>query len=145
MININIFYSADMRERSESTVFLKQALIRCGAPENVEIVRPIHERPYALNAPQLEFSVSHTGRVWVCAVIGAGGGNTQGICQDEAGTGAALPCRPGIDIEPADRRIYRMDSIIKKYFSETERISVKNMPEHMKRKRFLKLWTMKEA
>lgn len=50
----------------------------------------------------------------------------------------------GIDIEPCKRRVANRNAIIKRYFATSEHTYINYLPWG-KTKRFLKLWTLKEA
>ena len=137
---IKIFYNNNMKEHDESSRFLQQALKQCGVPvsvnENgssaVNIARPLRGRPYAPDAPWINFSVTHTGSMWICAAAqtpapltrrkdAAKAARTSAQLVRTAQQPAAIPPAVGIDAEYADRRILHTEKIAEKYFSQNEK------------------------
>lgn len=73
---------------------------------------------------RIEFNVSDSGALWVCAV---GGGAPLGVDVEVA--------RDNVDIEGVGRRVY----------VERERAQIEARPEHDRRATFYRLWTLKES
>ena len=67
-----LYYAAFDPASGASHCLLRQALARC-APETAEL--PLrtgaYGKPYFPDAPQVHFSISHSGAYWLCAVSGA--------------------------------------------------------------------------
>jgi 4'-phosphopantetheinyl transferase len=119
---INIYYSNDKKDRSDSYVFLRQTLCGyCGVDGNFRLMRTKKGKPYIEDYHDIHFSITHTGSLWMCAVSDA---------------------EIGIDAEYADRRIFREEKITERFFSEEER---RYTGEGDIRHRFLEIWTRKEA
>ncbi len=68
----------------------------------VRVVRGIHGKPYAAGHPEIEFSVTHTGGWWLCAV------------------GAAKDGPLGIDAEMNTRVVKRPAALACRFFTEQE-------------------------
>lgn len=64
-----ILYKADFRPmRGASHRCLLQAAAQCGVlPPDAALAAAPRGKPYFLHAPQLHFSISHSGTYWVCA------------------------------------------------------------------------------
>jgi 4'-phosphopantetheinyl transferase len=71
----------------------------------------------------LSFNLSHTHGLVACAV--AGGRDV------------------GVDVEPTDRRVD--DGVAERYFSKTENADLQRCASHERQRRFVELWTLKEA
>ena len=149
---IKIFYSNNMKKHDDSSRFLQQALKRCGAPVYINgsgdsalnIARPARGRPYAPDAPWLQFSVTHTGSMWICAAASPTPHPKQPLPHPPQAAAANTP-PVGLDAEYADRRILHPKKIAEKYFSEKEKQYLQEAGAASGRARFIKIWTMKEA
>src|SRR5262245_45291732 len=97
-------------------------------PAAVRLRRGVRGRP-ELDMPDApDFNVSHTGNV---ALIGIGVALQRGE-------------RIGVDIERADRKV-NADSLARRVLTQRERDALTNLDVDARRRRFLRLWTCKEA
>lgn len=132
-VNINNNIKPD-----ESSRLLTDVLNRCGVLKERAVVRPKRGKPYIAGAPDVQFSVTHTKNIWICAVFEP----------DSSASGLAAPC-VGIDAEFANRRVVRPEKLAEKYFSEAEKLcfykNINNCSDKIKNECFVKSWTMKEA
>jgi len=81
------------------------------------------------NSSGLEFNLSHTDGLIVCAV-------TQGAPNSE--------CAIGVDVENIERKGTAIE-IAERFFSDRETADLRNVPEKARRLRFFDYWTLKEA
>lgn len=97
-------------------------------PAAVPLRRGIRGRPEVGAEHALDFNVSHTDDV---ALIGIA---------------TSLPprARIGVDIEREDRKL-NADGLARKFMTERERAGMAPLDEEARRRRFLQLWTCKEA
>ena len=71
MTKLFLYYKADPDEPSR-VLRLRAASDHTGDPvENFTESAGIHGKPYFPSHPHVHFSVSHTGRLWVCAFADA--------------------------------------------------------------------------
>lgn len=137
-INENNVNTNNNIKPDESSRLLTDALNRCGVLKERSVVRPDRGKPYIEGAPDVQFSVTHTKNIWICAVFEP----------DSSASGLAAPCI-GIDAEFANRRVVRLEKLAEKYFSEAEKLrfykNTNNRSDNIKNECFIKLWTMKEA
>lgn len=112
------------RERTEELV--RRAARACIMEEELrlpktsgQILRTDRGKPYFKDVP-LEFSVSHTGELWVCLI-------------------STDPGPVGVDVQLT--RSCRVDRIAKRYYTEDEREFVSAMGESG----FFQIWARKEA
>jgi 4'-phosphopantetheinyl transferase len=98
-------------------------------PAAVAIVRGVRGRP-ALddNAARIDFNVSHTRGVALVAVARGLAGNV----------------RVGVDIEHRDREV-GADRLARKFLTASEQATLAELPPDLRRQRFLRYWTCKEA
>ena len=97
-------------------------------PAGVPLRRGRRGRPELAMEHALDFNVSHTDDV---ALIGIAAGLPPGT-------------RIGVDIERADRKV-NADGLARKFMTERERAEMAPLDEEARRRRFLQLWTCKEA
>lgn len=97
-------------------------------PAAVALHRDIRGRPQLTRELGLDFNLSHTDDV---ALIGISVGLPAGA-------------RIGVDIEREDRLV-NADGLARKFMTERERAEMAILDEAARRKRFLRLWTCKEA
>jgi len=98
-------------------------------PAEVAIRRGARGRPQLADAgTEIDFNVSHTLDV---ALIAIARGGPAGL-------------RIGVDIERADRDI-GVDRLARKFLSEREQASLRDLGLDERRRRFLRYWTCKEA
>lgn len=83
-----------------------------------------HGKPYLVGAPELDYSVSHAGRLVLLA--------------------ASVGCRVGVDVEHLDRRL---DPVVlgPRTLAPAERAALDTLPVPERPAEFLRLWTRKEA
>ena len=98
-------------------------------PADVPIVRGARGRPaLAENTTRIDFNVSHTRGVALiaiaCEVVGA--------------------VRVGVDIEHRDRDV-GADRLARKFLTAAEQATLADLPPDLRRQRFLRYWTCKEA
>jgi 4'-phosphopantetheinyl transferase len=98
------------------------------APADVALTRGRRGRPVLAMADAPDFNVSHTRGV---ALIGIG---------DSLPPGARI----GVDIEHRDR-VVNADRLARKFLTAGERAQLLPFPDDERRRRFLRLWTCKEA
>ena len=97
-------------------------------PGAVSLRRGVRGRP-ELDMPDApDFNISHTGNTALIA-IGIGLGPNERI---------------GVDIERADRKV-NADGLARRVLSERERSALAPLDAEARRRRFLRLWTCKEA
>jgi len=97
-------------------------------PAAVPLRRGTRGRPELAAEHALDFNVSHTDDV---ALIGIAPGLPRGA-------------RIGVDIEREDRKV-NADGLARKFMTERERAGMARLDEEARRRRFLRLWTCKEA
>ena len=97
-------------------------------PSEVALTRGRRGRPELAAADGLDFNVSHTRGVALVAIADR------------------LPpsARIGIDIEHRDRAV-NADGLARKFMTAGERRHLDALPDEERRRRFLRLWTCKEA
>jgi 4'-phosphopantetheinyl transferase len=98
------------------------------APSKVALARGRRGRPVLATADAPDFNVSHTRDV---ALVGIGDRLPQGT-------------RIGVDIEHGDRAV-NADRLARKFLTASERTHLLALPDDERRRRFLRLWTCKEA
>ena len=76
----------------------------------------------------VDFNVSHTGDTALIAIA----------------TGTQDGTRVGIDVEREERRV-NADGLARKFLTERERAEIAPLGADLRRQRFLRLWTCKEA
>jgi len=96
-------------------------------PSAVALARGRRGRPELAEA-SLDFNMSHTCGM---ALIGIADALPAGM-------------RIGVDVEHAQRRV-NVDGLSRKFLTERERALLAPLPEDMRRRGFLRLWTCKEA
>ena len=99
------------------------------SPEAWQFTQNSHGRP-RIDAPgaawaDLDFNVSHTDDLVVCAVVR---GRTVGV-----------------DVETIDRRELEFEQLASRFFSARESADLLRLPASGRRERFLEVWTLKEA
>jgi 4'-phosphopantetheinyl transferase len=97
-------------------------------PAAVALRRGTRGRPELALQNALDFNVSHTDGV---ALIGIAAGLPTGA-------------RIGVDIEREDRAV-NADGLSRKFMTERERAAMASLDQDARRRRFLQLWTCKEA
>jgi 4'-phosphopantetheinyl transferase len=97
-------------------------------PAAVPLRRGVRGRPELDLRDAPDFNLSHTGDV---ALIGIGAGLKRGE-------------RIGVDIERADREV-NADGLARRVLTERERADLAPLDTQARRRRFLRLWTCKEA
>jgi len=97
-------------------------------PGAVPLRRGVRGRPEIDLPDAPDFNVSHTGNI---ALIGIGAGLERGE-------------RIGVDIERADRAV-NADGLARRVLTERERADLAPLDTQARRRRFLRLWTCKEA
>jgi 4'-phosphopantetheinyl transferase len=98
-------------------------------PAAVAIIRGARGRPtLAENTARIDFNVSHTRGVALVAVA----------------RGVAGTVRVGVDIEHRDREV-GADRLARKFLTASEQASLADLPPDLRRERFLRYWTCKEA
>lgn len=113
--------------RGTLRVILGQALR--AAPECVAIGRGPRGRPaLAMTGRSLDFNVTHTRDVALIALL----------------RGSPAAARIGIDIEHENRDV-STDRLARRYLTAREREGLAGLDAEARRKRFIRLWTAKEA
>ena len=102
---------------------LRVLLEQAGENTDVELAREPSGRPYIIGRKDLDFNVSHSDGLVVCA-LSVGDGRV------------GVDCEPVISTVPAERQ----KRFSEKYFSEKEKILLESDPTC-----FSKIWTSKEA
>ncbi len=97
-------------------------------PPHLRITRGVRGRPELDGERGIDFNVSHTGDTALIAICG------------DAGNGVRI----GVDIERDTRRV-NADGLARKFMSERERAVMAPLDADARRRRFLRLWTCKEA
>ncbi len=97
-------------------------------PGAVRLRRGIRGRPELDGEYPLDFNVSHTGDTALIAIA----------------TGISDDTRIGIDLERQDRKV-NADGLARKFLSARERAEIAPLAPDDRRRRFLRLWTCKEA
>jgi 4'-phosphopantetheinyl transferase len=97
-------------------------------PAAVRLRRGLRGRPELDGNYAVDFNVSHTGDMALIAIA----------------TGTQDGTRIGIDIEREDRSI-NTDGLARKFLTDRERAEIAPMATDARRRRFLRLWTCKEA
>ncbi len=101
-------------------------------PATVRLRRGIRGRPELEGDRRIDFNVSHTGDTALIAIAA-------GIGDDMRNE-----LRIGIDLERDDRQV-NADGLARKFLTERERAEMAPMAADERRRRFLRLWTCKEA
>ncbi len=97
-------------------------------PTAVRLRRGVRGRPELDGEYSVDFNVSHTGDTALIAIAAGIGDDT----------------RIGVDIEREDRKV-NADGLARKYLSDRERAEIALLAPDDRRRRFLRLWTCKEA
>jgi 4'-phosphopantetheinyl transferase len=97
------------------------------APAAVALARGRRGRP-ELAVPTLDFNVSHTGGM---ALVGIAATTLAGM-------------RIGVDVEHGERHV-NADGLSRKFLTAREQSALAPLPPEERRRRFLRLWTCKEA
>ena len=97
-------------------------------PSAVRLRRGVRGRPELDENHGVDFNVSHTGDTALIAIA----------------TGTQDGKRIGIDIEREERRV-NADGLARKFLTERERAEIAPLAPDVRRQRFLRLWTCKEA
>ena len=97
-------------------------------PSAVRLRRGVRGRPELDGDYAVDFNVSHTGDTALIAIA----------------TGTQDGTRIGIDIERGERRV-NADGLARKFLTERERAEIAPLASDVRRRRFLRLWTCKEA
>jgi 4'-phosphopantetheinyl transferase len=97
-------------------------------PGELQMRRGVRGRPEVATEYGIDFNVSHTGDTALIA-----------ICNDTKDG-----VRVGVDIEREARRV-NADGLARKFLSERERAGMAPLDADARRRRFLRLWTCKEA
>ena len=109
--------------RAEGVRLLRLLLEHAGENTDVELARDPSGRPYIIGRKDLDFNISHSKSLAVCALnVGDG--------------------RIGVDTEPMISTVptERQQRFAEKYFSENEKKLLKKTPDA-----FSRIWTAKEA
>jgi 4'-phosphopantetheinyl transferase len=96
------------------------------APQEVVITRGTRGRPHLAHAANLDFNVSNTRQIALIGVTTLSG------------------ARIGVDVEHRDRPL-RHEGLARKFCTPAEYASLGALDEDVRRQRFLRLWTCKEA
>jgi len=97
-------------------------------PSAVRLRRGVRGRPELDGDYAVDFNVSHTGDTALIAIA----------------TGTRDGTRIGIDVERGERRV-NADGLARKFLTERERAEIALVASDVRRQRFLRLWTCKEA
>ena len=97
-------------------------------PSAVRLRRGVRGRPELEGDYAVDFNVSHTGDTALIAIA----------------TGIQDRTRIGIDVERGERRV-NADGLARKFLTERERAEIAPLAADVRRQRFLRLWTCKEA
>ncbi len=97
-------------------------------PSAVRLRRGVRGRPELDGDYAVDFNVSHTGDTALIAIA----------------TGIQDGTRIGIDVERGERRV-NADGLARKFLTERERAEIALVASDVRRQRFLRLWTCKEA
>jgi 4'-phosphopantetheinyl transferase len=97
-------------------------------PAAVRLRRGVRGRPELDGNHAVDFNVSHTGDTALIVIA----------------TGMQDGTHVGIDIEREDRRV-NADGLARKFLTERERAEIAPLSSDVRRQRFLRLWTCKEA
>jgi len=97
-------------------------------PSAVRLRRGVRGRPELDGDYAVDFNVSHTGDTALIAIA----------------TGIQDGTRIGIDVERGERRV-NTDGLARKFLTERERAEIALLAADVRRQRFLRLWTCKEA
>jgi 4'-phosphopantetheinyl transferase len=97
-------------------------------PSAVRLRRGVRGRPELDGDYAVDFNVSHTGDTALIAIA----------------TGTQDGTRIGIDVEREERRV-NADGLARKFLTERERAEIASLVADVRRQRFLRLWTCKEA
>ena len=97
-------------------------------PFAVRLRRGVRGRPELDGDHAADFNVSHTGDTALIAIA----------------TGIQDGTRIGIDVERGERRV-NADGLASKFLTERERAEIEPLAADVRRQRFLRLWTCKEA
>ena len=120
-----IYCKTDMEKHESHSLLMRALHMSRGVNPESRILRSEKGRPYLEGGSSFDFSISHTGNLWLCAV------------SDQ---------QTGLDVEAADRQIHNMKAISRRFFSPEEQVPENNdcRPDASDRA-FLELWTRKEA
>jgi 4'-phosphopantetheinyl transferase len=126
------FGTAALRERyiaGRGTLRMLLGAVLGQTPPNVPLIRSPRGRPM-LGSPdcRLDFNVTHTRDMALIVILSA----------------AHPAARIGIDIEHADRHV-GADRLAKRYMTSREQQESRDLDADARRRRFLRLWTAKEA
>jgi 4'-phosphopantetheinyl transferase len=99
-------------------------------PSAVRLRRGVRGRPQLDGDYAVDFNVSHTGDTALIAIATA--------------TATQDGMRIGIDVEREERRV-NADGLARKFLTERERVEIAPLGADLRRQRFLRLWTCKEA
>jgi 4'-phosphopantetheinyl transferase len=97
-------------------------------PASLRLRRGVRGRPEIDSESAIDFNVSHTGDTALIAIA----------------SGIHDGTRIGIDIEREDRRV-NADGLARKFLTGREQAEIALLPTDVRRQRFLRLWTCKEA
>jgi len=97
-------------------------------PASVRLRRGVRGRPQLDGESAIDFNVSHTGDTALIAIA----------------TGIRDGTRIGIDIEREDRRV-NAEGLARKFLTVREQAEIAPLTSDIRRQRFLRLWTCKEA
>jgi 4'-phosphopantetheinyl transferase len=97
-------------------------------PSAVQLRRGVRGRPELDGDYAVDFNVSHTGDTALIAIA----------------TGTRDGTRIGIDVELGERTV-NADGLARKFLTERERAEIAPLASDIRRQRFLRLWTCKEA
>jgi 4'-phosphopantetheinyl transferase len=97
-------------------------------PAAVRLRRGVRGRPELDGDYAVDFNVSHTGDTALIAIA----------------TGTEDGTRVGIDVERGERKV-NADGLARKFLTERERAEIAPLAADVRRRRFLRLWTCKEA
>jgi 4'-phosphopantetheinyl transferase len=118
-------FAEDRSEYVAAHVLLRRmlAVTRACPPTAIAFARTARGKPFVADGLGPHFSLSHSRGLVACA-----------LCEEH---------EVGLDVEPLDS-CPPLD-LAKAYFSEAERAALFALPEARQQRRFLDLWTLKEA
>jgi 4'-phosphopantetheinyl transferase len=125
------FGKTALRERWIAGRATLRTLLGCALgldPAEIRLRRGVRGRPELDGEYALDFNVSHTGDTALVAIA----------------TGVQDGMRIGVDIEREDRQV-NADGLARKFLTGRERAGIAALPSDDRRRRFLRLWTCKEA
>ena len=120
---------APIQASHDQIAYLRRVLSRLSGvpPEALRFKTGQHGKPeidQPLEARDLQFSLSHTHGLVVCA--------------------AAWGCAVGVDVERIRRHVSLLD-LVDRYFDPGEAAALRALPDAERQRRFLEYWTLKEA